>query len=270
MSTRATQSARRTEDLIVIPEASPKPRTWPRVLIALAIILAAALGAAGAGLVQQQRLDAARQDASAALAAQRRAEAAALVASEESASAQSRVTSLQQRLERQRRLSGTLRGRRAELQRDRAEAIVLMGRARSALRGALGPRLDAGRHIGYVLAIAPSQSPPRIVVRVGEWFTGQAATDAALQDFAISPGETLSRYLRDDQTQWQILPIAPTAQVRLWRWHGVPGRTTVSPAAFEDIISQPWPANVRVALDPYWIQVGPAGRVLSLTEQPYP
>jgi outer membrane murein-binding lipoprotein Lpp len=126
--------------------------------------------------------------------------------------------------------------------------------AQARLDAMLGPALPDGRHIGYLVAVGAAQEPPRLVIDVVQWFTDEAANQAAAEDGALAPDQTQVEngyYIRNENPQWRILEIDPAATVALTVYpYGDPSAPRdVSLARFGEIFGEDAP----LASLPYWI-----------------
>jgi hypothetical protein len=268
------EPAQTDHDVVVIPEAAPAHgRTRdllarPAAVIAM-VIVAAMVGGLVVYTWEQTQIDDAQAVTATQVTLRLAAQQQAAAAATEVAVLEQRLEGLQGKLENARRRAGTLLGRRAELVSQLGATQVALDQSRGRLREIVGAPLAPGRYIGYVSAVGTGSTPARVVVDLGQWFRGQSATDAARLDGVIGPDETVSRYLRNTDAQWRVLPLGPTAGFTLVRWRGALYPTVVDPVRFAQIQANPWPADVRAAQDPYWITVGSDGTVMGLVEQRY-
>jgi hypothetical protein len=243
----------------------------------LGVIVAGVLAALMVGgvvgyVIADDRADG-RVDAAAA-AATLDAEAAALVridaAQQRVAFLEQRAAELQDTVEGQRRASQVVLATRREARAQLEDARADLASARADLRALQGPVVADGTHIARVVAVGSSQSPARVVVVVGRWFTGREARRAAIEDGVIVPGQRLPhrRYFRPGEA-WSTLDASSTATVTVRRWTGNLGSRTVSLAEFERILRMDAPWARRVAHDAFWITVA-GGNLTSMQQQRYP
>ena len=267
------------DQVVIVPEARP-PSRWGLVgLIVAGSLVALLIGGIIGFVIADRRVDD-RVDAATA-AASLDAEAASLARID---AAQQRITSLEQReaqlqdtIDGQRRAGQVVvasrREARAQLENTRADLVVAradLDAARAGLRALRGPVVADGTHIVKVIAVGTEQSPPRIVVQVGRWFTGAEARRAAIADGVIVPGQPLPnrRYYRPGDA-WSTLDPSSTATVIVRRYTGNGGQRTVTLSEFERILRRDVPWARRAAHDPFWIRVFD-GEVSSLQQQRYP
>ena len=80
--------------------------------------------------------------------------------------------------------------------------------AQAELVSMLGPALPDGKHFGALIAVGADQEPPRLVIDIEQWFTDQAAFDAAEEDgvFLDHPD-----YIRNENPRWRTIEIDPAA-----------------------------------------------------------
>ena len=267
----STGAPRREQDLIVIPEAK-QPRRWaPLVLGAAAIVAALVVGGIAGFSIGKGEADERATEAQTALRGQAAADAQAAAALDTAQVLEARVAGLQQRIEDQRGavkvLSASKRESRKLLDASREELAA----TKDQFRSVVGPAVSDGTHIGRVEAVTTSQDPARIVISMGRWFTGDAATQAAIDDGAILSGQQLrhDRYLSPGDGVWRVLRLDPGAAVTLHRWRGPGGVRTVSIQEFEHILSMTTAWAERATHDPYWFDVS-NGVVTSLRQQRYP
>ena len=66
----------------------------------------------------------------------------------------------------------------------------------------IGPALPDGKHFGALIAVGADQEPPRLVIDIEQWFTDQAAFDAAEEDgvFLDHPD-----YIRNENPRWRTI-----------------------------------------------------------------
>ena len=164
-------------------------------------------------------------------------------------------------------LSDRVDGLQDGLARARARATNLEDRlaaTQTELLAMAGPALDDGRYFGALIALGANQKPPRLVIDIEQWFTEQAATDAAIEDGVIDPGEIIPNafYIRNENPRWRIVEVDPTAQVAL----------TVHPYGQVDapqIVSFQRFSDLAPGWSEYWITMED-GRVVAIEQQYIP
>lgn len=269
----ASAPARHQRDLLVLPEARP-PRRWGLFgAIVAGVLVALLIGGVFGYVIADNRAD--ERVAEAAAAARLDAEAAALeplgAAQQQVTAMELRVIRLEDKVERQRQANEVILATRRETRGQLEDARADLAAANADLRALQGPVVTDGTHISKVIAAGPSQSPQRIVVQVGRWFTGAQARQAALEDGVIVPGQRLPnrRYFQPGDGAWSTVDVSPSATVTVRRWTGSLGTRTVSFAEYERILRMDAPWARRVAHDPFWITVA-GGEVTSMQQQRYP
>lgn len=257
--------------VVVIPEAGPPRRRRPLVALGAAALAGLLLGGGAVFAIQQGRLD----DREAAVAAARRA---ALEAEAREVAVSERVIELGERI-------GSLEGEVSSLRlglrivgaskreaRRLAEGLQeQLGGARGQLRVWIGPPLADGRHVAMVVAVGPSQAPPRLVLDTVRWLTGRRARRAAIADGVIGPGERLpgNHYVRNPGPTWRVVEISTWATVTLRTWGPRGASVTVGLSEFEDIFGRRSARSVRVVRDPFVVRVED-GVVVGVRQRPYP
>jgi hypothetical protein len=76
----------------------------------------------------------------------------------------------------------------------------------------VGPALPDGRHFGRLIAVGADQSPPRIVIEIEQWFTDEAADQAAAEDGAVWEN---GYYIRNENPRWRVVEVVPSTMVAL-------------------------------------------------------
>jgi hypothetical protein len=259
------------ERVLLIPEAE-EPRTTRLLIVLLSLALVAAM-ALGGGLVyawQQGHVRDSDQAAHAARvdAADAQSQAAADLARADSLQAQ--VTALDQQVAKLQSNQSILEGKNADAAGQAQRAIDRMNQAQAELRAVTGPSVPNGRHIAYLLSAGTAQSPPMIVMDLGRWYTGDAARRAATADGALTSGKHLfhGRYLRNTGNDWRILQVGSGALFTIRHYGGAIGETNVSLTTLAAIMASTDQSNVRIAHDPFWVQVR-NGVVMSGRQQEY-
>ena len=134
-------------------------------------------------------------------------------------------------------------------------------------RAFMGPVIADGTHVGRLIAVGADQSPARITIDLGRWFTGGAATGAAIEDGVIVSGENRPKYFRNDDVVWRTLPVDPFASVTVL---GVGGnRFTIGLGELQRLMRADTRRAERVTNDPFRITVVD-GRITTLRQLSYP
>jgi hypothetical protein len=138
--------------------------------------------------------------------------------------------------------------------------------ADAALAAVVGPALSDGKHFGALIALGATQKPPRLVIDIEQWFTDQAAVDAAIEDGnTVDPGIN-GYYIRNENPRWRTIEISQTATVSLstYPFADPSDPTIVSLSRFGELFSSYEGRFLR--LSPYWITVKD-GMVVAIEEQ---
>jgi hypothetical protein len=259
------------DHVLLVPEAE-QPRTTRLLIVLLSMALVAAM-ALGGGLVyawQQGHIRDSDQAAHAARvdAADARTQAAADLV--RAGSLQAQVTGLERQLAALQANQSILEGKNADAAGQAQRALDRMNEVQAHLRAVTGPPVSNGRHIAYLLSAGTAQSPPLVVMDLGRWYTGNTARRAAIADGTLTTGEHLfhGRYLRNTGHDWRILQVGTGALFTIRHYNGAIGETNVSLTTLAAIMGSTDRSNVRIAHDPYWVQVQ-NGVVMSGREQEY-
>lgn len=164
-------------------------------------------------------------------------------------------------------LTDRLEGVRISLTEVRDEAMDLEGKlsaAQAELVSMTGPALPDGKHFGALIAVGADQEQPRLVIDIEQWFTDQAAFDAAEEDgvFLDHP-----YYIRNESPRWRTIEIDPTATVSLIPFGDRTYPTVVNLSGFGELFSSYEGRLLR--LSPYWITMDD-GKVVAIEEQLIP
>jgi hypothetical protein len=157
---------------------------------------------------------------------------------------------------------GDLRGSLTQAS-DRATALEgRVSAAEAELVAMIGPALPDGKHFGALIAVGANQEPPRLVIDIEQWFTDQAAVDAAIEDgITVDPGIN-GYYIRNANPRWRAIEIDPSATVSL----------TVYPYGQIDdpqIVSLERFADLAIDWSEYWITTED-GKVVAIEQQYIP
>ncbi len=260
--------ARRFEqDLIVIPEAVV-PRRWGLIATVVAGVIALSLIVALAAYAVDQRQRAGELDTQLTTALDDQAallDAASATAAQIS-SLESRLAVLDGELQRARQGKSVLQASKQEIKGQLADVRAELDAERARFLSYMGAPLGDGTHVGRLVAVGFDQTPARITTDIGRWFTGAAATRAAIEDGVIVAGETRSRYFRNDDLAWRTLPIDIFATVTVLRWSG--GSYEITLAELQRLSRSDSPRARRIRHDPFAMTVVD-GRITALRELHY-
>lgn len=254
-------------DLIVIPEAA-RPRRWSLIAAAvaggLALILIVGLAVYASDRRQQvvaldTQLDTAFDDQRALVdtIAATRAQMLEL---------EQRLAGVRADLERARDGRSVLQASTQELRAQLAGLKAELDAERARFRSFVGSPIGDGPHVGRLVAVGADQTPARVTIDIGRWFSGDAATQAAIDDGVIEQGVTRARYFRNDDVSWRTLPVDLFATVTVFRWNG--GTTSISFAELQRLSRSDSLRSKRITHDPFAITVVD-GRVTSFRQLRY-
>lgn len=255
------------QDLIVIPEAV-LPRRWGLIATVIAAVIATSLIIALAAYAVDQRQRAGELDAQLATAVddQRALVDTASALRAEISSLGSRLAVLRGDLERSRQGRTVLVASKQEIKAQLDEVRAELEAERARFRAYIGAPIGDGTHVGRLVAVGADQSPSRITTDLGRWFTGAAATQAAIEDGVIVAGETRSRYFRNDDLAWRTLPVDVFATVTVLRWSG--RSYEISLAELQRLSGLDSPRARRIRHAPFSMTVVD-GRITALRELRY-
>jgi hypothetical protein len=243
-------------DRIVLIGEAEEPR--PNLLIVLGVLALVAAMALGGGIVyawQQGQIHDRDQLVHDARVETQNAQNAADGAFASVAQLQSQVTNLESIIEQQGKNQDIQQGQINDAQGRVAAAEARLGEVKDHLRSVTGPTVSNGRHIAFLLAAGPVQSPPMMVIDLGRWFSGDAARQAAVADGALTTGEHLfhGRYLRNTEHDWRILDVSTGALFAIRHYNGATIPTNVSFTTLASILNGA--GSDRIAHNPFWVQV---------------
>jgi hypothetical protein len=266
---QAVAPPRREQDLIVIPEAT-EPRRWGVVTAIVAGVVALAVIAALAVFASEQRDRADELDAQFATAIddQQALVDANAAARERAAALEVRVGVLEGDLQRARQGQDVATASRQEARQNLRQAQQDLADEQARFRAYMGPPVADGTHVGRLIAVGADQSPARVTADFGRWFTGAAATQAAIDDGAISAGDSVPRYFRNDGSTWRTLPLDTFATVTIRPSSGG-FTTTVSAAELQRLMRADSRRAERITNDPFRLTVVD-GRVTAFRQLRYP
>ncbi|CAN5770503.1 hypothetical protein BH18ACT17_BH18ACT17_10570 [soil metagenome] len=266
---RAAKPPRREQDLIVIPEAPRPPR---RGLIAaivgtvLTIVVIASLSLYA--IDQRERADTLEGDLTTALADQGALVDAAAASRERILVLESRVAVLDGDLRRARQGRDVAAASRQEARQNLQQARQALEQEQERLRSYLGPVIEDGAHAGRLVAVGADQAPARITFALARWFTGSAATAAAIEDGVIVADGRRARYFRNDDVIWRTVPVDPVATITVGRFGA--GRTySIGLGELQRLMRADSRRAERVTNDPFQLTIVD-GRITALRQLRYP
>ncbi len=266
---RAPKAPRREQDLIVIPEAR-EPRRWgvAAAIVAGALALILIIALALYAVDQRDRADDLDAQLTAALDDQQALIEAATASRERVAELETRVGVLEGDLQRARQGRDIASASKQEARENLRQARDALDEEQARFRSYMGPVVNDGAHVGRLIAVGADQSPARVTIDLGRWFTGAAATHAAIEDGVIVAGDTKSRYFRNDDPIWRTLPVDTFATVTVRRWGGSV-TYTIALSELQRLMRTDSRRAQRITNDPFRVTVTD-GRVTALTQLRYP
>ena len=265
---QAVKPARRDQDLIVIPEAKEPPR-WGLIAAivggVLALVIVVALVAYAVD--QRNRADDLETQLAQALDDRQALVDDATASRERVAVLATRVASLEGDLVRARRGKDVAAASRQEARQELRQARQALEDEQARFRSYMGPEVGDGIHVGRLIAVGADQSPSRVTIDLGQWFTGADATQAAIDDGVIGADERVRRYFRNEDTAWRTLPLDGSATVTILRGGGR-GTFTIPLAELQRLTRTDSRRADRVNHDPFRITIVD-GRVTALSQLRY-
>jgi hypothetical protein len=264
---RPHERSRFEQDLIVIPEAT-RERRWGLTTIVVAGVLSLVLIIALAVYAADQRQRVGELDTQLAIALddQRALIDAATASRATIQNLESRIAVMEGDLQRARQGRSVLAASKQETRRQLRDVRAELEGERARLRSFMGLPLGDGTHVGRLIAVGANQTPAFVTTDLGRWFTGRAATRAAIEDGVIVAGETRSRYFGNHDVGWRTLPVDLFATVTVLRRHG--GSHQITLAELQRLSRLESSRGRRIRHDPFAMTVVD-GRITALRELPY-
>lgn len=255
------------QDLIVIPEAiQPRRRGFIAVVVAGVVALTFIIALVAYAADQRQRAGELDTQLTTALDDQRVLIDVATASRATIQTLESRLALLEGDLHRARQGRSVLAASKQEIKAQLQDVRAELEAERARFQSYMGSPLGDGTHVGRLVAVGADQSPARITTDIGRWFTGNAATQAAIEDGVIAAGDTRSRYFRNDDAAWRTLPVDLFATVTLLRWNG--GTYEITFAELQRLSRSDSARAMRIRQDPFSMTVVD-GRITSLRELRY-
>lgn len=127
--------------------------------------------------------------------------------------------------------------------------------------------LADGKYFAYVRTA--TDGPDKVGIDIAEYFTGNRADKAAVQDGVIKKGEQVDNdvYIRNESKQVRTLIVSSSVDVKiLTKGGGSPKAKSVSYAEFVKLFDGGGKDNKHLHVNGYWIVVA-GGKVTSIHEQ---
>jgi hypothetical protein len=145
-----------------------------------------------------------------------------------------------------------------------------LGTAEARMTALLGSPIADGRYFGQVIVVGANQSPPRLVIDLETWLTGDAAHEAAIE-YGVPPEDAFyDNFIENESPAWHTVVIAPTATVSIIDMDspdpllevgtGLVGTERISLGRFATMM------RLQRLYNPFWITVSD-GRITSIEEE---
>jgi hypothetical protein len=189
---------------------------------------------------------------------------------------QGQVAGLQGRIETLTRSGDALRARLEQTGHDAQHVAARLRMIEHRLRTAetrmtamVGPPIADGRYFGTVVLVGANQSPPRLVIDLAKWLTGDAAHEAELE-YGVPPEGLYDNFVENESPAWHTIEISPSATVSIIDMDsadplhevgtGLVGTERISLGRFANMM------RLRRLYNPFWIDVAD-GRITSIAEE---
>lgn len=233
----------------------------------VAMALATMVLVAGTYLWQQTRLNEQQ-------VALERAAAAGVAAGDQASALEAQVADLQGRIEALTQNGEALKAQLAQTghstQHLEARLQLTQKHLRSAearLTALLGAPLADGRYFGAVIAVGANQSPPRLIIDLEQWLTGDAAHEAEIE-YGVPPEGLYDTFIENENPAWHTAVIAPTAAVSIIGSSGFTepmgsGTVGTEPISLERFAKM---MSLHRFYNPFWIDVSD-GQITAIYEE---
>jgi hypothetical protein len=144
-----------------------------------------------------------------------------------------------------------------------------LARAEARMTAFLGSPVADGRYFGEVVVVGANQSPPRLVIDLARWLTGDAAQQAEIE-YGIPPEARYDNFIENESPAWHTIAIAPTVAVSIIDMDspeplrevgtGLVGTQRISLGRFSKMMDR------NRLYNPFWIDVV-GGRITSIQEE---
>jgi hypothetical protein len=235
----------------------------------VAMVLVTAVLVAGTYLWQRAQLNDRR-------IALEHAVSAAVAARGQASALDGRVTDLQGRIGALQRSGDALRARVQDVSSGKQHVAALLranqhrlGEATARMTALLGSPLADGRYFGTVIVVGANQTPPRLVIDLAHWLTGDAAQQAEIE-YGIPPEARYDNFIENESPAWHTIEISPAAAVSIINMDsakplrevgtGLVGTERISLGRFAKMMS------LQRLYNPFWINVS-NGQVTAIQEE---
>jgi hypothetical protein len=187
-----------------------------------------------------------------------------------------RVADLRGRIEALQRGAAALKGRFDRVSGSKQHVAARLdatanrlNRAESRMTSLLGPPLANGRYFGALIAVGANQAPPRLVIDLQQWLTGDAAQRAEIE-YGVPPDARYDNFIENESPAWHTVTIAPGAAISIINMDsaeplrqvgtGLVGTERISLGRFAKMMS------LHRLINPFWLDVS-GGRVTAIQEE---
>jgi len=226
-------------------------------VVIVAVVITALVVGGGVYFWQQGQIQNLKDDVAAAQQSAQSAQASINSAKASSAKLQTQVTDMQKQL---RKAQKAAKASRQQLHQQK-QATKQAQQANA---------LADGKYFAFIKTAATS--PNKITYDVAEYFTGNKADKAAIQDGVIKKGEHVENdvYIRNDSKQLRTADVTSSATVKiLTKGGGSPKLKTVSYSEFAKLFNGGGKDNKHLHANGYWL-VASNNKITSITEQFHP
>jgi hypothetical protein len=205
-----------------------------------------------------------------------RAASTAVTAQGRVAALDGRVGDLQGRISTLQRGAATLKGRFDRVSGSKHHVAARLDatakrldRAEARMTALIGPPLADGRYFGALIAVGANQAPPRIIIDLQRWLTGDAAQEAEIE-YGVPPDARYDNFIENESPAWHTVTIAPDAAISIINMDsaeplrdvgtGLVGTERISLERFAKMMS------LHRLINPFWLAVS-GGRITAIQEE---
>lgn len=151
-----------------------------------------------------------------------------------------------------------------------ARLHITQQRLRSAeaqMTALLGAPLADGRYFGDFIVVGANQSPPRLVVDLAQWLTGDAAHEAEIE-YGVPPEGLYDNFIENESPAWHTVVIAPTATVSIIGPSGMTEPMGTGTVGMDRITLERFAKMISLnrLYNPFWFDVS-NGQVTAIQEE---
>jgi len=182
---------------------------------------------------------------------------------------QGKIDSLQRTAEALKARSRQITGNKQHLAERLGATEQRLGLAEARMTAMLGSPVADGRYFGEVIVVGANQSPPRLVIDLARWLTGDAAQQAETE-YGIPPEARYDNFIENESPAWHTIAIGSDVAVSIINMDspnplrdvgtGLVGTERISLGRFAKMMSLDRLHN------PFWIDVT-NGRITAIQEE---